>query len=78
MIQPRRLKLAGKSQKQIIDGLTARNLEMHMDNVKVIEELATAVSSNSYLALRNKMLEDLCKQNNLKVPELLGNEPTKN
>ena len=72
MIQPNRLKLAGKSQKQIIDGLTARNLEMHIDNCEMAKLLAAKEASIEYLVKRTTLLEELLLQNTITIPALLG------
>ncbi len=72
MIQPTTLRLKGKSQKQIIDGLTARNLEMHIDNCKMAEELKKLQLQVNFYKVRAKLLEDTCLQHEVTIPDLLG------
>ena len=72
MIHPKRLKIAGKSQKQILDGVTARNLEMYIDNCGMAKELKAKETTIEYLTKRNALLEELLLQNAITPPELLG------
>lgn len=51
--------MKNKSDKQIIDGLTARNLEMFDDNRKLIKELGEAVeTSKQAISLSEKLVAD--------------------
>lgn len=72
MIQPTRLKIAGKSQKQIIDGLTARNLEMHIDCCGMAKLLKAKDTTIDYLTKRSAFLEEVLLQNAITPPPLLG------
>ncbi len=70
MIKPTKLKLKGKSQKQIIDGLTARNLEMHMDNCKIAAELKQMEVNHDFQKARAELLEEELLRNSLKLPKM--------
>lgn len=70
MIQPTKLRLKGKSQKQIIDGLTARNLEMHMDNCKIVAELKQVTIDHNFQKARAELLEEELLRNSLKLPKM--------
>lgn len=70
MIQPTKLKMKGKSQKQIIDGLTARNLEMHMDNCTMAAALKQMTIDHDFQKAKAELMEEELLRNSLKLPKM--------
>ncbi len=58
MIHPKPLTMQNKSNKQIIDGLTARNLEMHIINLKIIKENEEKDKEIAYLKTKSNFLQE--------------------
>ncbi len=65
MIYPKPLTIQNKSDKQIIDGLTARNLEMHIINCELMKEKEKMQKELTYLESKNKYLGELLLQDSL-------------
>lgn len=62
MIYPKPLVMRNKSDKQIIDGLTARNLEMHITNCELIKEKKEMQKELKYLETKNSFLQETLLQ----------------